>query len=331
MPRKLPDVTRPIQGPEHELSQTFYGIQVTLEAVPSPLPSATAAAVTELARSAAHSDGVHPLSERTLLHLDGEHPGDLHVLAYEGDPGTIEVTGLQSARNLIGYGALAPDGSAELVVAPTARRQGTGTALLRMLLDHGGNRTQVWAHGRLPGSDELASRLGLEVTRELYFLRRTRASLPDAVWPEGIAVRTFVPGQDGAAWLKVNSEAFADHPEQGSWTAADLAERLQQPWFDANGFFLAVDSSTDAVAGFHWTKVEDGIGEVYVVGVSPTYQGSGLGKALTLQGLHHLQEDRGLDTVVLYVDGTNTAARRLYNSLGFTTAALDVQYAPKSL
>ena len=303
---------------------------MTLEAVPSPLPSATAAAVTELARSAAQSDGVHPLSERTLLHLDGEHPDDLHVLAYEGEPGTIEVTGLQSARNLIGYGALAPDGSAELVVAPTARRHGTGTALLRMLLDHGGNRTRVWAHGRLPGSDELANRLGLEVTRELYFLRRTRASLADPVWPDGIAVRTFVPGQDDAAWLKVNSEAFADHPEQGSWTAADLAERLQQPWFDPNGFFLAVDSSTGALAGFHWTKVEDGIGEVYVVGVSPAHQGSGLGKALTLQGLHHLQEDRDLDTVVLYVDGTNTAARSLYNALGFTTAALDVQYAPSS-
>lgn len=303
---------------------------MTLEAVPSPLPSATAAAVTELARSAAQSDGVHPLSERTLLHLDGEHPDDLHVLAYEGEPGTIEVTGLQSARNLIGYGALAPDGSAELVVAPTARRHGTGTALLRMLLDHGGNRIRVWAHGRLPGSDELANRLGLEVTRELYFLRRTRASLPDPVWPDGIAVRTFVPGQDDAAWLKVNSEAFADHPEQGSWTAADLAERLQQPWFDPNGFFLAVDSSTGALAGFHWTKVEDGIGEVYVVGVSPVHQGSGLGKALTLQGLHHLQEDRDLDTVVLYVDGTNTAARSLYNALGFTTAALDVQYAPSS-
>ncbi|WP_405071023.1 mycothiol synthase [Kribbella sp. NBC_01510] len=303
---------------------------MTLEAVPSPLPSATAAAVTELARSAAQSDGVHPLSERTLLHLDGEHPGDLHVLAYEGEPGTIEVTGLQSARNLIGYGALAPDGSAELVVAPTARRHGTGTALLRMLLDHGGNRIRVWAHGRLPGSDELANRLGLEVTRELYFLRRTRASLPDPVWPDGIAVRTFVPGRDDAAWLKVNGAAFADHPEQGSWTAADLAERLQQPWFDPNGFFLAVDSGTGALAGFHWTKVEDGIGEVYVVGVSPAHQGSGLGKALTLQGLHHLQEDRDLDTVVLYVDGTNTAARSLYNALGFTTAALDVQYAPSN-
>ncbi|WP_427885860.1 mycothiol synthase [Kribbella sp. GL6] len=300
---------------------------MTLEAVPSPLPPATAAAVTELARTAAESDGVHPLSERTLLHLDGEHPGDVHVLAYSGEPGTIEVSGLQSARNLTGYASLSPDGSAELVVGVPYRRQGFGTALLRMLLDHGGARTRVWAHGRLPGADELARRLDLEVSRELYFLRRTRAALPAPVWPDGIAVRTFVPGQDNAAWLEVNAAAFAGHPEQGSWTAADLAERLQQPWFDPEGFFLAV-SATGEVAGFHWTKVEDGVGEVYVVGVSPSFQGQGLGKSLTLQGLHHLQNDRGLDEIVLYVDGTNTPARTLYTTLGFTTAALDVQYAP---
>ena len=40
VPRKLPEVTQPLQGPEHELTRTFYGIRVTLEAVPSPLPSA---------------------------------------------------------------------------------------------------------------------------------------------------------------------------------------------------------------------------------------------------------------------------------------------------
>ncbi|MDX6253408.1 MAG: mycothiol synthase [Kribbellaceae bacterium] len=299
---------------------------MTLEAVPSPLPSATAALVTELARSAAESDGVHPLSEHTLLHLDGEHPGDVHVLAYAGEPGTSD---------LAGYAALGPDGSAELVVAPQYRRQGFGTSLLRVLLDHGGSKLAVWAHGRLPGSDQLAARLGLEVTRELYFLRRPTAPLAEPAWPSGITVRTFVPGEDDAAWLAVNAAAFAHHPEQGSWTQADLTDRLQQPWFDPAGFFLAVDS-TGALAGFHWTKVHedegDGpYGEVYVVGVSPDHQGSGLGKALTLQGVRHLQEDRGLASVVLYVDGTNTAARALYEKLGFTTAALDVQFAPKSL
>jgi mycothiol synthase len=309
---------------DDELSRTFYGIQVTLEAVPSPLPPATAAAVTELARSAAHSDGVNPLSEHTLLHLDGEHSGDVHVLAYAGQPG---------AGELAGYGALGPDGSAELVVSPSYRRQGFGTALLRMLLDHGGSRLRVWAHGRLPGSDELAARMGLEVARELYFLRRPSAPLPAATWPEGISVRTFVPGQDDAAWLAVNAAAFAHHPEQGGWDQADLADRLQQPWFDPAGFFLAVDDASGELAGFHWTKVptdegDDPAGEVYVVGVSPNYQGTGLGKALTLEGLHHLQETRGLSNVVLYVDGTNTAARALYTKLGFTTAALDVQFAP---
>ncbi|HEY0616376.1 MAG TPA: mycothiol synthase, partial [Kribbella sp.] len=142
-------------------------------------------------------------------------------------------------------------------------------------------------------------------------------------------------GEDDAAWLAVNAAAFAHHPEQGSWTQADLTDRVQQPWFDPAGFFLAMDSA-GALAGFHWTKVHedegDGpYGEVYVVGVSPDHQGSGLGKALTLQGVRHLQEDRGLASVVLYVDGTNTAARALYEKLGFATAALDVQFAPKSL
>ncbi len=305
---------------------------MTLEAVPSPLPSATAAAVTELARLAAQSDDVNPLSEQTLLHLHGEHHGDLHVLAYAGEPGTLDVAGLSTTPgDLVGYAALGPDGSAELVVSPAARRQGTGTALLRTLIDHGRDKLRVWAHGRLPGADELAAHFDLNVTRELYFLRRTSAPLPEITWPDTIEVRTFVPGQDDAAWLEVNAAAFATHPEQGAWTAADLTDRFHQDWFDPEGFFLAVDRQTGEVAGFHWTKIEHGEGEVYVVGVSPTHQGAGLGKALTLQGLHHLQETRHLDAITLYVDGTNTAARRLYESLGFETAALDVQYAPSTV
>jgi mycothiol synthase len=306
---------------------------VTLEAVPSPLPPATAAAVTEIARSAAGSDGVHPLSEHTLLHLDGEHPGDTHVLAYAGEPGLAKASGVPSGSGLTGYAFLGPDGSAELVVAPAARRHGTGTALLRILLDHGGAKLRVWAHGRLPGVDELAGRMGLEVSRELYFLRRLRTPLTAPVWPAGIELRTFIPGQDDSAWLALNALAFADHPEQGSWDRSDLNDRMSQLWFDPAGFFLAVDQASGELVGFHWTKTHedegDGpYGEVYVVGVAPSHQGTGLGRALTIAGVRHLQEERGLDSVVLYVDGTNKAARALYEKLGFTTAALDVQFAP---
>ena len=80
------------------------------------------------------------------------------------------------------------------------------------------------------------------------------------------------------------------------------------------------------VVGFHWTKVEDGIGEVYVVGVDPSEQGSGLGTALTARGLRHLHES-GIRTVDLYVEGDNDPALAVYRRLGFTEHARDVLYA----
>jgi mycothiol synthase len=68
-----------------------------------------------------------------------------------------------------------------------------------------------------------------------------------------------------------------------------------------------------------------GLGEVYVVGVDPAEQGSGLGRALTLAGLHYLR-DRGVDQAMLYVDEDNVPAIRMYEALGFTRAHVDAMY-----
>jgi len=59
-----------------------------------------------------------------------------------------------------------------------------------------------------------------------------------------------------------------------------------------------------------------GSGEIYVIAVDPAHHGEGLGAALVLAGLDHMTE-RGVTTATLYVDETNTAARSLYNRLGF--------------
>jgi mycothiol synthase len=68
-----------------------------------------------------------------------------------------------------------------------------------------------------------------------------------------------------------------------------------------------------------------------VLGVDPTAQGGGLGRALTLVGLHHLADRLGHledPAVMLYVESDNAAAIRTYQALGFTVVASDTAYAP---
>jgi mycothiol synthase len=215
-----------------------------------------------------------------------------------------------------------------------------------------GHRLRLWAHGDHPAARALAASLGFSEVRRLEQWRRSlRVPLPDVVLPPGVRLRTFRPGADDEAWLALNAAAFADHPEQGSWTLRDLHARMAEGWFDPQGFLLAEteDGPDDAdggstggaaprVIGFHWTKVHGGdahvhehghgheaIGEVYVVGVSPTQQGRGLGRALTVAGLRHLRS-RGLDQAMLYVEGDNEAARAVYRALGFTWWDTDVMF-----
>jgi mycothiol synthase len=123
----------------------------------------------------------------------------------------------------------------------------------------------------------------------------------------------------------VNSAAFVDHPEQGAWTRSDLEAREREPWFDPSGFLMAWRDAE--LAGFHWTKVHsDGVGEVYVIAVAPSAQGTGLGAVLLLRGLALLQA-RGCTEVMLYVDGYNTGAMRLYERYGFAAYDLDIQWS----
>ncbi len=297
--------------------------------VRAALTQEEAAAVAALADRAREIDAVAPLSEQTLLQLRRPPGGLTHLLAYEDGaaPGDAQAPG---SGRVWGYAQLDATGdvpSAELVVAPEARRRGVGTALLRRLLRLAPG-VRVWAHGLLPPARALAERAGLESVRDLWRLARPLEPGDEfnTSLPPGYRVTTFTEA-DGPAWLALNADAFADHPEQGRLTAADLADRMAQPWFDPAGFFLIRDPDGRPVA-FHWTKIEDGIGEVYVVGVAPRAQGLGLGRAATAIGLAHLR-NRGCPRVVLYVDGDNAAAMATYERAGFTRDHLDAQLAAR--
>ncbi len=303
----------------------------------------TAAQVTEvlaLAHAAADRDGVAPLSEHVLLHLryegtrDGPGSGrDFAATVDEKIAGYayLDPPALRQPAERDAPGAPPPDLSGELVVHPDYRRHGLGLALVRELIAVAdGFPIRLWAHGDLPAAAKLAKAAGFERVRALWQMRRSLAGpLDQPVFPAGSTLRTFRPGQDEDEWLGLNRRAFASHPEQGAWTRHDLDLREREPWFDPAGFFIAERDGT--MAGFHWTKVHGpadapgSVGEVYVVGVDPREQGTGLGRALTLAGLRYLR-GRGLAEAMLYVDEDNAPAIRLYEGLGFTRWGTDAMY-----
>ncbi len=282
------------------------------------------AAVRGLAERAEQVDRVAPLDEATLLALrDGTDV--VHLTVHDQD-------------RLVGYAQVRPDGTGlvgELVVDPDHRRRGIGTRLLGALQEADGvavptadppagehGPLEVWAHGDLPGARALLAAAGAQPVRELWVLGRDLADLADPVPPPGVTLRPFRVGEDEAAWLAVNARAFAHHPEQGRTTLADLLVREGEPWFDPEGFVVAV-ADDGRQLGSVWTKVHarEQVGEIYVLGVDPSAQGTGLGRVLTGAGLGCLAR-QGLGRVILFVEADNDAALATYRSAGFVREAV---------
>jgi mycothiol synthase len=295
------------------------------------LTPAQIARVLDLAEAAATADSVAPLSEHVLLHLRYDAPDP------SADPAAGQDLVLTVDDEIAGYAYLDPPGhpdldvSGELVIHPRHRGHGLGLALVRELIARaGGHRVRLWAHGDLPAAARLARAAGFDRVRALWQMRRSlRDPLDPPRLPAGTTLRTFRPGRDEQQWLSLNGRAFAKHPEQGTWRRHDLELREQEPWFDPAGFFIA--ERNGVMTGFHWTKVpgpaaaDQGIGEVYVVGVDPGERGTGLGRALTLAGLGYLR-DRGLTEATLYADEDNVPAIRMYEGLGFARWSTDAMY-----
>lgn len=250
--------------------------------------------------------------------LPREFRGGRHLFAHEGDT-LVGYAHVDTGRDAFGNQIV------ELFVHPAHRGKGVGTALTDEVLTVD-SPLRLWSHRDHPAAARIAERKNLARVRELLLMRLDNSvALPEPVWREGVRVRTFTPGQDEAAMVAVNKRAFDWHPEQGMLTEKDVTDTEKESWFDPDGFFLTVDEN-DTVNGFHWTKVHgDNTGEVYVVGVHPDAQGGGLGRSLTLAGLHYLRK-RGVREIILYVESDNKPAVAVYTRLGFTLAYTNVAY-----
>jgi mycothiol synthase len=257
------------------------------------------------------ADGQPPLSEYKMLRLDGSR-------------GTVEQLLVTGDGSIVGYGQAAwhrPAGGSgghwavEVVVAPDHRSGPAAATLIGALekrLD--GSPITLWAHTPYVATAAgeagwLPNRLLTRMSRRLPV--RCRHEVPD-----GLSISTFRPGIDEWAWLSANNLAFAEHPENGALELSDIVERERQAWFDPEGFFLAWDG--DRVVGSCWTKVHEGnVGEIYIIGIIPEWEGMGLGRALVCCGLDYLSAVRQAVKAMLYVELDNERAADLYLELGF--------------
>jgi mycothiol synthase len=278
------------------------------------------AAIGRLLAAAERADGHEPLSDQHRLDLAGGGGAGFAAVEAADDGETIGLAVVAQGNQ---------SSTLELVIDPAHRGElvPLGAELIAAALDvvrrEGGGPVHWWVFEPNAEHDELARRFGLTPGRELLQMRRP---LPTGL-PFDLATRPFVPGVDDAAWVEVNNRAFAGHPEQGGWTVETLRRRQAEPWFDPEGFLL--HERDGRLAGFCWTKLhthlDPPLGEIYVIGVDPDFQGLGLGRQLTLAGLDSIAR-RGVDVGMLYVDGANTQARAMYDRLGFTVHRTDRAY-----
>lgn len=319
------------------------------QVVHGPLGASAQVAVAELVARAAWSDGAKPLSDAALL---SRADTDVHLLLWGqvavgpaggigapaepavGDgPPASPPPAPASAEALVGYAHVdQPTATGEFVVSAPHRGLGLGGELAAAAMAAGAR--EFWAHGDFPPARALAARLDLVPQRRLLVLARPldAADAAQVRWPSGYHLRAYRPGDDDEGLLRVNAAAFAELPDQGGWTAADLAERRQADWFvPADVLLLCEDApaapgSAGRIVGFHWTKRHSPeVGEVYVVGLDPAHQGRGLGRPLLRAGLARLAA-AGCQEAVLFVDATNSGAIGLYRSMGFAHQRDDVLY-----
>ncbi len=265
----------------------------------------------------AAADGAEPIDEAATM-----------ALAHHGLAGAsywIAVKDDEEPRDDRDEGfAILRGSSLDLAVGPRARGMGLGRALAEAALADAPAEVSAWSHSDDPAAAALAGSLGFARVRSLWLMER--AAGPVEVPPvDGVTIRGYRP-EDADEVIRVNAAAFAHHPEQGSMDAANLAERMAEPWFDPAGLLVA--DTGDGLLAFHWTKQHsDVLGEVYVVAVDPAAQGRGLGRAVTAAGLAHLAS-LGVRRIILYVESDNAPAVAVYSRLGFGHADADthVQY-----
>jgi mycothiol synthase len=190
----------------------------------------------------------------------------------------------------------------------------------------GVRRLKLGAMAENEAGRELFGLHGYREARHYYGMRIDLDPRPPApVWPAGIDVSTFRPG-DARAFHEALGESFEDewgfhHAPFDEWKR----ERLEAPETDTSLWFIAREGD-EIVAVARCDPRHEGGGWIGALGVRKPWRRRGIGLAL-LQHVFVEFQRRGEAHVGLGVDTENpTGATRLYERAGMRIVNEDVVY-----
>jgi mycothiol synthase len=227
----------------------------------------------------------------------------------------------QQEGGLCGYAdGLRPNEESPLSVYLCALDPDAARALLAAAEEHaGGGLVHVFVQGEDSSVARVLEEGGYAPARHSFrMLIELDGELPEPAWPDGIAVRTFRPGEERRMY-EANNAAFADEWYFAPFPFDEWLEvQAGRPSHDPSLWWVA--EAGDELAGFSrnsWAFSGDPEhGWVNSLGVLPPYRRRGLGEALLRHSFRDFRE-RGATQVSLGVDSQNeTGAVRLYERVG---------------